>query len=82
MHRRSDSLLTEPKLRAYYGIGALAELAGMTRHVMLRLLRRSKVRFVRLGRVSLVPLTELEDRLPTLWRYLHALEEGKRVANR
>jgi hypothetical protein len=82
MHRRSDSLLTEPKLRAYYGIGALAELAGMTRHVMLRLLRRSKVRFVRLGRVSLVPLTELEDRLPTLWRYLHDVQEGKRVARR
>ena len=82
MHRRSDSLLTEPKLRAYYGVSALAELAGMTRHVMLRLLRRSKVRFVRLGRVSLVPLTELEDRIPTLWRYLHDIHEGKRVAKR
>lgn len=82
MHRRSDSTLTEPKLRAYYTLGVLAELAGMTRHVMLRLLRRSKVRFVRLGRVTLVPLTELEDRVPTLWRYLHALDEGKRVAKR
>ena len=82
MHRRSDSLLTEPKLRAYYGVSALAELAGMTRHVMLRLLRRSKVRFVRLGRVSLVPLTEVEDRGPTLWRYLRAIDEGKRVAKR
>ena len=82
MHRRSDSLLTQPKLRAYYGIGTLAELAGMTKHAMARLLRRSKVRFVRLGRVSLVLLTETEQRLPTPYRYLHALEEGKRVAKR
>jgi hypothetical protein len=82
MHRRSDSLVTQPKLRAYYGIGALAELAGMTRPVMLRLLRRSKVRFFRVGRVSLVPLTELEDRVPTRWRYLHAINDGQRVAKR
>jgi hypothetical protein len=82
MHRRSDSLLTQPKLRAYYGIGALAEVAGMTRHVMLRLPRRSKVRFVRLGRASLVPLTELEERVPTLWRYLRGMNEGQRVATR
>jgi hypothetical protein len=82
MHRRSDPLLTEPKLRAYHGIGALAELAGMTRHVRLRLLPRSKVRFVRLGRVSLISLTELEDRLPTPWRYLHAVSEGQRLAKR
>jgi len=82
MHRRSYSRLTEPKLRAYYGIGALAELAGMTKYVMLRLLRRSKVRFVRLGRVSLVPLTELEDRLSTPWRCLHAINDGQRAAKR
>ena len=82
MHRRSDSVVTQPKMRAYQGIGPLAELASMTRHVMLRLLRRSKVRFVRLGRVSLVPLTELEDRVSTLWRYLHAINEGQRVAKR
>jgi hypothetical protein len=82
MHRRWDSLVTQPKLRAHYGIGVLAELASMTRHVMLRLLRRSKVRFVRLGRVSLIPLTELEDRVPTLWRYLHAVSERQRVAKR
>jgi hypothetical protein len=49
---------------------------------MLGLLRRSKVRFVRLGRLSLVPFTELGDRLPTPWRYLHAIDEGKRVAKR
>ena len=41
-----------------------------------------KVRFVRLGRVSLVPMTELEDRVPTLCRYLHTVSEGQRVAKR
>jgi hypothetical protein len=82
MHRRSDSVVTQPKMRAHQGIGPLAELAGMTRHVMLRLLRRSRVRFFRVGRVSLVPLTELEDSVPTPWRYLHAINEGQRVAKR
>ena len=82
MHRRSDSLVTHPKLRAYYRIGALVELAGMKRHVMLSLDRRSKVRFVRVGRVSLVPLTEIEDRVPTLWRCLHPMSEGQRAAQR
>jgi len=82
MHRKSCSLVAQPKLRAYFEIGALAEQAGMRRHLMLRLLRRTKVRFVRLCRVSLVPLTELGDRLPTLCRYLHAIDEGRRVAQR
>ena len=77
MHRRQDSLLTEPKLRAYYGITALAELAGMSRHVMVRLLRKSKVRFMRMGRVSLVPMTELEERVPTLWKFIERLHETK-----
>jgi len=81
-HRKSDSLVTQPKLRAYFEIGALAEHAGMRRQEILRLLRRSTAPFVRLGRVSLVPLTELGDRLLTLWRYLHAIDDGKRVAKR
>ncbi len=68
MPRRSDSLVTQPKMRAYQGIGPLTGLAGMTRHVMLMLLRRSKVRFFRVGRVSRVRLTELEDSVPTPWR--------------
>jgi uncharacterized small protein (DUF1192 family) len=56
---------------------ALAELAGMSRHMMERLLRESMLRFMRMGRVSLVPMTELEERVPTLRKFIERLPEAK-----
>ena len=82
MHRRSDSLVTRPRLRASYGIGPLAELAGMTRTSCSGFFVGARcASFVSVGCHSF-RLTELEDRVPTPWRYLHTIDEGKRVAKR
>jgi hypothetical protein len=56
------------ELRVLYTIPELAQLVGMTRFAMGRLLRRHKVRFVEYG-VSgkLVPLVSFRDALPDVW---------------
>jgi hypothetical protein len=74
------------EVRAVYSIGALAHAVGVTRHLMLRLLRANKVDLVRAGRTLLVPLSEIETRIPTLWRGILAAEavraEAREVARR
>jgi hypothetical protein len=87
MHRRSDAnAMAGLEVRALYSIGALAHAVGVTRHLMLRLLRKNKVDFVTVGRSVLVPLSEIETRIPTLWRGILAAEavraEAREVGRR
>ena len=49
-------------------ISPLAEVGDTTKHVMLGLLPGRKARFFRIGRASLIPLTALEEGIPTVWR--------------
>ena len=58
------------KIAALYTVSRLAKAAGITRFSMLRLLRRNGVAFLRSGRAYYVPLTELLDHTPALWRSL------------
>ena len=75
MHRRSDAnAMAGLEVRALYTIGALARAVGVTRHLMLRLLRANKIDFVRAGRTLFVPLCEIEKRIPTLWQGILAAE--------
>ena len=64
-------------LRALYSISELASVAGVHRHVMRRLVLGSGVRFVSTGRKLLVPLSEIQDRLPDLWQSLLRLERAR-----
>jgi hypothetical protein len=53
--------------KATYKVGELAELAGLSRHVVRRLLRKNAVTMIPNGRTPLVPLSGLRSALPILW---------------
>jgi excisionase family DNA binding protein len=61
-------------LRAVYTVPELAKYAGVSRFFLLRLLRSNDVPFVRSGRMVLVPLCDIELRMPRLWRSIVAAE--------
>ena len=60
-----------------YSIAQLAEFTGLTRFVLRRLMDSYGVQFVRSGRTVLVPLTEIEDKIPLLWKNLWRLESWR-----
>jgi hypothetical protein len=69
-------------VRAAYRLGELARAASLSRWRMLRLLESSDVELVRVGRVIVVPLSELEMKVWPIWEAIkaaetlrHALEE-------
>jgi hypothetical protein len=75
MHHRSDATAVSAlEVKALYSVPALAHAAGVTRYLMLRLLRANHVTFVRVGRSLLVPLSEVEARIPILWQSILAAE--------
>ena len=68
------------ELRAFYSLTHLADAAGVSRFKLLRFLRASGVVLVRSGRLLLVPLSEIERRVPPLWESLKTLERVKRAS--
>lgn len=77
MKRRTDGATAQPRLRAYYGVGALAALARVHRHSLRRLLEASGVTLVRSGRSALVPLCEIRAKIPSLYESLRILEAAR-----
>ena len=55
-------------LKLLYLIGELARLAHVSRYLMSQLLRSSRVTYVRIGRMCFVPLSEIQEKLPSLWK--------------
>ena len=53
-------------IQALYSVRQLAQAAGVTHRRLQRLLKVQEVQVFRVGRFLLVPLTEIEDKLPTL----------------
>ena len=72
---------SELNLQSFYGVCALAEVANVSRYVMNRLLRLAGVRFQRIGRSVLVPVSEIEEKIPLLWNSLQVLERVRRAAS-
>ena len=55
------------KLAAFYTIAELAAISGMSRAKMRRLADSAGIRYVKRGRILLVPLSELVARVPVAW---------------
>jgi hypothetical protein len=62
------------QIQAFYTIAELARLAGMTRQTMGRLLLANGLAMQRVGRTAIVPMSEVERKLPLVWESLLALE--------
>jgi hypothetical protein len=78
--RRSRTTRIKPlPLQAFYRVGDLARASGVPHRQFQRLLKSEDVRVYRVGRLLLVPLTELEDKVPLLWESVKAAESLRRV---
>jgi len=63
------------EVRAFYSVPALAQIANVSADMMRRLLRTNRLELLRVGRVLLVPLSEIRKKVPPLWDSLRAAEE-------
>jgi len=79
MSKRSVEQFTTLPVRALYPVRELARAAGLPSYTLLRLMRRCKVRITRIGRACYVPLSEIGERIPSLWRGIYAAEELRRA---
>jgi len=70
------------ELKAVYQIGELACLAHVSRYMMWKLLRARGVTCMRAGRISYIPLSEIREKIPGLFRSLCSVEEGRRLGSR
>jgi hypothetical protein len=59
-------------IRALYSIGELARASGIERRTLKRLLVAARVELMSTGRVSFVPLCELEVKVRPLWEAIKA----------
>jgi hypothetical protein len=74
---------TEPfALKPLYLIGELARLAHVSRHLRSHLLQSARVTYVRVGRISFVPLSEIQEKLPSLWKSMCFALETRTTAER
>ncbi len=71
MAREDDAPL---ELRALYSLPELARFANVSADRMRRLLRATGVEMVRSGRNLLVPLSEIERKIPPLWESIKTIE--------
>ena len=68
-------------IQALYSVRQLALAVGATHRRLQRLFQIEGVQVFRVGRFLLVPLTELEDKVPRLWesvKVAEALRESTR----
>jgi hypothetical protein len=82
MHPRHDSRLESLEVQALYSIAALARIANVSTDLLRRVLRTNGVTFVHGGRALLVPLSELERKIPPLWESLRSASKLRRRAVR
>lgn len=69
-------------LQALYTIRELADMVGISKARLGRLLDRAKVEYVMLGRDRCVPVSELEDKCKNLWssaKFVHHLRKIERA---
>lgn len=62
------------QLRAVYTTPELARIANVSADRMRRLLRASGVELLRVGRILLVPLSEIARKVPSLWESIQDVE--------
>jgi hypothetical protein len=82
MRARRDRKRGPLKVQAVYSIQTLARVAGVTHQLLGRLLRAADVNMLTAGRSILVPLTEIEAKIPPLWRSIVKVERLRADAQR
>jgi len=82
MKLESDVQTDDVRLPALFTVRALAELANVTEEPIGAVLREGGVRRVRAGRRMLVPLAEIQKKLPVIFDSLQLLVSRRRARER
>jgi hypothetical protein len=75
---RAGGRVVALEVRAYYSVAELARVVGVAPYKLLRLMRRCRIEFIHAGRSFYVPLSEIRDKIPALWRGICAAEDLRR----
>ena len=65
-------------LKVLYTANELARSIGISKHMMFELVRMQGIVTYRLERVTLIPLSELKDKLEPVWDAICAAEQNRR----
>jgi hypothetical protein len=65
-------------LKVLYTASELAVCIGVSRHIVDELVRGQGMVVYRVGRVTLVPLSEIRDKLEPVWDAICAAEQQRR----
>ncbi len=66
------------RAQATYSVSALARVANVSSWLLLRVLRGAKVELIRSGRCVLVPVREIQTKLPVLWKSIELVDRLRR----
>ena len=67
-------------LRSHYTVAELSRFANVTRQSLGRLLRACNVRLIGRGRAVFVPLCEISEKIPPLWKSIVQAEKVRQRA--
>lgn len=65
-------------VKALYKLSELCAFAGMSRYRLRRLLELRGVKCITVGEARYVPLSEIQERIPELWRSLCSALSARR----
>ena len=68
----------KPDVKALYKIAELCRFAGMSRYRLRRLLEQRGVKCIVAGEAPYVPLSEIQEKIPELWRSLCSALSARR----
>jgi excisionase family DNA binding protein len=68
-------------LKVLYTTAELARSIGITKHVLFRLVRSQGILAYRVGAVTLIPLTEIKEKLEPVWEAICLAERNRKTGD-
>ena len=78
----SNQQTVKLELRTFYELDEPASFAQVNRHRTRRLLEAHGVQFMHVGRALYVPLSEMHEKIPPLWKSLCSAYRARRRGER
>ncbi len=69
-------------MKVLYTVTELADSLGVSRHMVRRLVRSEGIVVYQVGRTTLVPLSEIQEKLEPVWHAILAVENARARAAR
>jgi excisionase family DNA binding protein len=66
------------RMKVLYSVHELAQSIGISRHLVMKLVRSQSIVVYRLGRTTLIPLTEIKEKLEPVWEAICLSERDRK----